>query len=62
MNCWKGICVYRTDNTNLCLQDKLKGEKPKPCDMHGNVQTGHECRHGYVDCKQCYAYFFCNET
>ena len=64
MNCWKGICKYKTDNGNLCLLDKDKGLPVKPCDMEHEPQHTDKCRHfDALTCrKHCYAYLWCQET
>lgn len=62
MNCWRGICKYKTDNSNLCMLDVEKGNKPKKCDIEKKGQCWHECRHGNVPCKQCWWYYGCIET
>lgn len=65
MNCYKGVCRYKTDNHNLCLKDKENGEKPKKCDMIKESQyiPLHKCRYGSVTCKDnCYMYLSCQET
>lgn len=64
MNCSKGICKYKTDNSNLCLRDKDNGHKPRKCDMvHTCINPpSHDCRYGSVTCEDCYAYGQCTET
>lgn len=64
MNCWKGICKYKTDNGGLCTLDKDKGLPVKPCDMEHEPQHTDKCRHfDALTCrKHCYAYLWCQET
>lgn len=62
MNCYKGICIYRTDNTELCLKDKDMGHKPQKCDIEAEGLHIHKCRYGSVPCEQCYLYIGCTEV
>ena len=63
MNCYKGICKYKTDNTNLCIKDKDEGKKPSKCDMIKDNQYIHKCHFGYVTCADnCYMFDNCQET
>lgn len=65
MLCYKGVCKYKTDNSDLCLKDKDNGKKPSKCDLvlvHSGTRWK-ECRYGSVSCKDnCYAYEWCKET
>ena len=61
MNCYKGVCIFRQDKTELCEKDREEGKEPKKCDMVKEGQ-GHRCRHGLVGCKDCYRYAYCTET
>lgn len=60
MNCWKGVCMYKEDETQLCTYK----DDNKKCDMQNNGQCSHKCRHfEYVTCKEhCYRYGVCDET
>lgn len=65
MNCYKGICKYKTDNSNLCLKDKENGLKPRKCDLHHNENNAwiKECRYGMTTCKEnCYWFNSCVEV
>lgn len=62
MNCWKGVCKYKTENSDLCTRDVKEGKEPKKCDMKHEPQYHDVCRYGRVSCEDCYAYSFCTET
>lgn len=62
MNCYKGVCKYKTDNSELCMRDVEEGKQPKKCDIVRNSQHDDVCRYGRVSCMDCYAYSFCTET
>lgn len=64
MLCYKGVCKFKTDNSDLCLKDKDNGKKPKKCDLHRLDGTQFkECRYGSVSCEgNCYRYAWCTET
>jgi len=52
--------MYKTDS-GYCTKDLSTDNKAEKCDMH-TVGQSHECKYGFVDCKMCYAYIWCEET
>ena len=63
MNCYKGVCKYKTDNNDLCLKDIENGAKPIKCDIIKEYHHIHKCHYGSVTCKDnCYMFDFCKET
>lgn len=63
MNCYKGVCKYKTNNSDLCLKDKANGQKANKCDMVKEFNHIHKCRYGSVNCKDnCYMFNNCMET
>lgn len=62
MNCWRGVCKYRSDD-NYCNRDGLE------CDMQGLGQWQHTCHYErehedfLLTCREaCCSYDWCEET
>ena len=65
MNCWRGICMYRTDD-NCCSHDGIECDIEKVGSPGASWHTCHyEREHEDFDltCRQaCYSYNWCEEV